>query len=166
MIGCDRQKKTCQDKCREGSERLRRQAEKMREYGYSEEEIRKLIAPAEAILRKTREEIEIYQRLHRKDISALYELKPEQLLIGLRVFRGMSRSRLAEALGMRRDELLHLENNEYSGISLEMYHQIIAALGLQQFPVFVLGSPGDARELRRSLQEQSAAECGAWFVGL
>ncbi len=88
------------------------------------------------------------------------------MLIGLRVFMGVSRTRLAASLGISREELLRLEKNEYAGISLEVYHQIISALGLQQFPVFVLGSPEEARDLRRSLQDQSAVECGAWFVGL
>ncbi len=165
MIGCDREKRACKSKCREGSDAISVQINKMREYGYSEDEIKKIIAPVEAMLQKTRQEIVLYERLHKKDISALRELSPALLLIGLRIFMGVSRTQLAAALGIACEDVIRDEKNEYSGISLEKYQRIIKALGLYEVPVFVVGGLEQAAALREGLEEQAKNLCENWFVG-
>jgi len=165
MIKTEQQYKQARLKCQEGSEQLQNQIEGMKDRGYEEDEIHCLTACTVRLLEESRQSIDLYQRLKGKDLTALGALPLPRQLIGLRIFLGLSQTKLAERLGVPRSEVVREEKNEYRDLTLQRYEQVLAAMGLTLVPAYLQGNWQDARVLREQLQQLEAIKSGAAVIG-
>ena len=151
MIKTEQQYQQACLKCREGQDKLQNQIEGMKERGYEEDEIEGLTACTIRLLEESRLAIDLYRRLKAKDAGALAELPLNRQLIGLRLFLGLSRSKLASRLGVSRSEVARDEENEYRDLTLERCQQLLEAMGLKMIPAYVEGDWQDVSAWRKEL---------------
>ena len=150
MIKTDQQYQQARILYREGTEQLQKQVEGLKLREYSVEEIQCLTGCTARMLEENKQALDLYKRLRAKDPTALRELSLNRQLIGLRIFLGLSQSKLAALLGVSRSDVARDERNDYSDLTLERYYQILRAMGLNLIPVYVQGDWNDAKaaELR------------------
>ena len=139
MIKTEQQYQQARVLYREGAAQLQTQMEGLKLREYSEDEIKCLTGCTAHMLKENKQAMDLYKRLRTKDPTALRELSLNRQLIGLRIFLGLSQSKLAVLLGVSRSEVARDERNEYSDLTLERYHQILGAMGLNLVPVYVQG---------------------------
>lgn len=151
MIKTERQYQQACLKCLEGQEKLQNQIEGMKERGYEDDEIGGLTACTIRLLDESRQAIDLYRRLKAKDAGALAELPLNRQLIGLRIFMGLSRSKLAARLGESRSEVAREEENEYRDLTLERCQQLLEAMGLKMVPAYIEGDWQDVSAWREEL---------------
>ncbi|MBL9118528.1 MAG: helix-turn-helix transcriptional regulator [Phycisphaerae bacterium] len=100
--------------------------------GYTAEQVEKLREPLESFHRQFAEEVESYERLKRGQFSEFENLHGlGQILIGLRIARGMTQRQLAEQLGVNESMVSRDERNEYHGITVERAMRVLDALGVR-----------------------------------
>lgn len=145
MIKTERQYQQARVLYQEGTEQLQRQVEALKLREYSEDEIKCLTGCTARMLEENKKALDLYKRLRAKDPTALRGLSLNRQLIGLRIFLGLSQSKLAALLGVSRTKVARDERNEYSDLTLERYHQILRAMGLNLVPVYVQGDWNDAK---------------------
>jgi ribosome-binding protein aMBF1 (putative translation factor) len=100
--------------------------------GYTANQIAKLMEPLESLHEQLIEEVETYERLKRgqfKEFENLQELG--QILIGLRIARGMTQRELARNLKVDESLVSRDERNEYHGITVERAKKVLDALGVR-----------------------------------
>lgn len=132
MIRTDAEYKKAQEKLRREKETLQRQREQLEEMDLSEEEVERALEPIISMRDGLREEIETYERMRRGDLAVLHDLRHVgQWLIGARIARGWSLSRLAEELGVSVQQVSRDEKNEYHGITARRAQRILDTLGVQ-----------------------------------
>lgn len=153
-------------KCIESVKKLQRQKDKMIEKGYSDEEIRKLIGCSEHLIQRSRQEIFLFEKLQNKDITAFNHLPANLQLIALRVYQDISQEQLAKNLNITTEEVYKNEKNEYCGISLEEYSDILKALGVHMIPSYVIGDIEAASKVRTSILKQADLLDTDWIVGV
>ncbi|UYV12368.1 MAG: helix-turn-helix domain-containing protein [Phycisphaera sp.] len=103
-----------------------------REQGFTDEQIVKLREPLESFHLQLVEEIESYERLKQGQIDEFENLDGlRQVLIGLRIARGMSQRDLAKQLGVSETQVSRDERNEYHGVTVERAHRVLEALGVK-----------------------------------
>lgn len=115
--------------------------------GYTDEQVAKLMEPLESFHRQLVEEARSYERLKRGQFSEFENLEGlGQILIGVRIARGMTQRQLAERLGCDETAVSRDERNEYRGIRIERARKILEALGvrlLTRVEVEPLSSPSE-----------------------
>lgn len=132
MIRTDAEYKKAQEKLRQEKETLQRQREQLEEMDLSEEEVQRALEPIISMRDGLREEIETYERMRRGDLAVLHDLRDVgRWLIGARIARGWSLSRLAEELGVSVQQVSRDEKNEYQGITARRAQRILDALGVR-----------------------------------
>lgn len=113
----------------------KRLAEHMGEWqrqGFTAEQVAKLREPLESFHRQFVEEVESYERLKRGQFSEFENLQGlGQVLIGLRIARGMTQRQLAQRLGVDESMISRDERNEYHGITVERAKKVLDALGVR-----------------------------------
>jgi DNA-binding Xre family transcriptional regulator len=98
--------------------------------GLAPEEIEKALEPAVSFHLQLRDELDWYERVQRGDFDALQNLVGlGQLLIALRISKGITQKELAERLGVSEAQVSRDERNEYHGITVERASRILTALG-------------------------------------
>lgn len=103
-----------------------------REQGYTDEQVAKLREPLESFRLQLVEEIESYERLKQGQIGEFENLDGlGQVLIGLRIARGMSQRDLAKKLDVSETQVSRDERNEYHGVTVERAHRVLEALGVK-----------------------------------
>lgn len=108
-------------------ERLR---EALEEQGLTETEVERAMEPARSFHMQLHEEVEAYERMRRGQFDLLNNLPSiGQWLIGLRIYRGWTQKRLADALGVSEAQVSKDERNEYHNVSTEKAQRILEALG-------------------------------------
>lgn len=96
----------------------------------SKQEVKRLIDPLWSFHLQLQEEVDSYERLKRGEIDELKNLKGlGQLLISLRIAKGMSQQELAERLGCQPSQVSRDERNEYHGVTVDRAAKILEALG-------------------------------------
>jgi ribosome-binding protein aMBF1 (putative translation factor) len=103
-----------------------------RKQGFTEDQVAKLKEPLESFHMQLVEEVESYERLKRgqfADFENLHGLG--QVLIGVRIARGMTQRQLARKLGVDESMVSRDERNEYHGITVERAMKILDALGVR-----------------------------------
>lgn len=164
MIKTEQQYRQACAQCGQGAEQLQKHVEALQVRGYADDEIACLTGPTAKMLAESRRAIDIYRRLKGKDVEALQELPLNRQLIGLRIYQGISQSRLASILGITRGELAREERNEYRDVSLERYKEILNAMGVYHIPCYV---PGDlaVMEDARNKMKQAAGQDSVFIIG-
>jgi DNA-binding transcriptional regulator YiaG len=99
--------------------------------GLTAQELRRLLDPMETFHIQFVEEVEAYEKLKRGEFDELLNLQGfGPLLIGLRIYLGVSQRQLAERLGVHESQVSRDERNDYHGITLERVTKILDALGV------------------------------------
>ena len=112
--------------------RLAGHAEAWREQGYSAAEVAKLLEPLESFHRQLIEEVESYERLTRGHFSEFENLHGlGQVLIGVRIARGMTQRELARRMNVDETMVSRDERNEYHGITVDRAMRVLDALGVR-----------------------------------
>ena len=109
--------------------RLDEYAANWKRKGYGADEIAALREPLESFHVQLVEEVESYERLKRGQFREFENLCGlGQVLIGLRIARGMTQRQLAERLGVNETMVSRDERNEYHGITVERAMRVLDAL--------------------------------------
>ncbi|MCX6826875.1 MAG: helix-turn-helix transcriptional regulator [candidate division Zixibacteria bacterium] len=164
MIKTEQQYKQACAKCSQGAEQLQKHVEALQVRGYADDEIECLTGPTARMLAESRRAIDIYRRLKGKDAQALQELPLNRQLIGLRIYQGISQSRLASILGITRAELAREEKNEYRDLTLERYKKILNAMGVHHIPCYVPGDWEAVEDARKKLK-RAAGQGSILIIG-
>lgn len=118
--------------------------EQLIEQGLTVEQIGRVMEPTLAFQAQVIEEVQWYERVRSGDLTPIHSLNQMgQMLIALRIARGMTQKQLAERLGVAESAVSRDERNAYHGISLERAQRILDALEGQT--TIVVNPP--AREL-------------------
>jgi len=111
-------------------ERMEQQRGELLKAGLSDSEIKRALDPVLSFHLQLQEEVDSYVRIKRGDFREVENLAAlGRLLIGLRIYLGMSQRQLARQLGIDESQVSRDERNEYRGVSLERAQLIIDALG-------------------------------------
>ena len=109
--------------------RLAEYVEQWRAKGYSKEAVANLSEPMECFHLQLVEEVQSYERLKDGRFAELENLSGlGQLLVGLRIARGLSQRELAARLGVHESQVSRDERNEYHGITLDRAQKILDTL--------------------------------------
>lgn len=112
--------------------RLGEHVEAWKRQGFTAEQVAKLREPLESFHMQFVEEVRSYERLKRGQFSEFENLHGlGQVLIGLRIARGMTQRLLAERLGVNETMVSRDERNEYHGITVERAKRVLDALGVR-----------------------------------
>jgi len=132
MIRTDAEYKNAQEKLDQEQETLQRQREQLEEMDLSGEEVERALEPMISFRDQLREEIETYERMRRGDLSALHNLNSiGRWLIGARIAKGWSLSKLADKLDVSVQQVSRDEQNEYHGITTKRAQRILETLGVR-----------------------------------
>jgi ribosome-binding protein aMBF1 (putative translation factor) len=79
-----------------------------------------------------KEEVESYERLKRRDFDELENLRGlGQLLISIRIAKGITQRDLSKRLGVHEWQVSRDERNEYFGITLELAVKVLDELNVR-----------------------------------
>ena len=132
MIRTDAEYKNAQEKLDQQQDMLQRQREQLEEMDLSAEEVERALEPMISFRDQLREEIETYEQMRRGDLSALHNLRSiGQWLIGVRIAKGWSLSRLDDELDVSVQQVSRDEQNEYDGTTTRRAQRILDALGVR-----------------------------------
>ncbi len=113
------------------NEFIQSQGKHFLEMGLTEEQVSHALEPALSFHAQLVEEVQYYERIKRGDFEALTNLSDlGRILIGLRIYRGISQSELARKLSVSEAQVSRDERNEYHGISVEKAQKVINALDI------------------------------------
>lgn len=111
--------------------RLAEQKRKLEEMKLSPEEVKRALDPVRSFHLQLEEEVQSYERLKRGEFAEVHNLKGiGQLLIALRIARGLSQRELSTRLGVHESQVSRDERNEYHGVTLERASRVLDALGV------------------------------------
>jgi len=112
--------------------RLDEQRKALDAEGLDDRQVKNLMDPMLSFHLQLEEEVQSYERLKRGEFSELKNLSGlGELLVSLRIARGMSQKKLAELLEVHESQVSRDERNEYHGISIERASRVLEALGVQ-----------------------------------
>jgi ribosome-binding protein aMBF1 (putative translation factor) len=132
MIRTDTEYKKAQEKLDHQQETLKRQREQLEQMDLLEEEVERALEPMISFRDGLRGEIEAYEQMRRGDLPDLHDLRSiGQWLIGARIAKGWSLSRLADELDVSVQQVSRDEQNEYEGITARRAQRILDALGVR-----------------------------------
>ncbi|MBI5433759.1 MAG: helix-turn-helix transcriptional regulator [Planctomycetes bacterium] len=109
--------------------RLDEHRERLKAAGLGADEIKRVIDPIDSFHMQLKEEVESYERLKRGEFEEIDNLRGfGQLLIALRIAKGVSQRELARRLGVHESQVSRDERNEYYGITLERAMRVLDGL--------------------------------------
>lgn len=112
--------------------RLTEHVEAWQKQGFTPEQVAKLREPLESFHLQLVEEVQSYERLKRGQFGEFENLQGlGQVLIGLRIARGMNQRQLAELMGVNETMVSRDERNEYHGITVDRAKRVLDALGVR-----------------------------------
>lgn len=132
MIRNEREYQEAVNRIRAEKERLAKQEAVLRtEMKLRPEEVKRVLDPLWSFHLQLEEEARSYERLRRGEFDELKNLHGVgQLLISLRIARGMTQKQLADILDVHESQVSRDERNEYHGITLDRAARILDALGV------------------------------------
>ena len=129
MIRTDLEYRMSQQRVAQIQEHIERETAELKQQGYGKVEVARGIDPLKFFQGQIQSEIESYERLKRGEFEGAINLRDiGQLLIALRISKGVSQRELAKRLEVSESQVSRDENNEYSGISLQRINRILEAL--------------------------------------
>ena len=109
---------------------IAQQQAELERLGLSGDELKRVVDPLWSFHLQLKEEVESYERLKRREIAEVTNLRSlGHLLICLRIAKGMNQNELAERLGIDPSQVSRDERNEYHGITIERAAKVLEALG-------------------------------------
>ena len=134
MIRNEKEYREAVNRVRQENERLARQESELQAMGLGPAEVKRALDPMRSFHHQLEEEIAGYERLRRGEFDELLNLRGlGQLLVSLRVARGLTQRQLAEKLGVHETQVSRDERNEYHGITLERAARVLEALGVEVY---------------------------------
>jgi len=132
MIRNESEYREAVDRVAQEKKRLAAHAEHLRGQSLTREEIKKAMSPLRSFHLQLEEEVAAYERLKRGEFQELHNLRGlGQLLVSLRIARGLSQRELARRLGVDEALVSRDERNEYHNIGIERAARILEAIGVQ-----------------------------------
>ncbi len=112
--------------------RINAQRAELKKMGLTTAEIKRAVDPILSFHLQLEEEVQSYERLKRGEFDEVSDLRGlGQLLVSLRIARGLTQRELAERLGVHESLVSRDERNEYHGITLDRAARILDALGYE-----------------------------------
>lgn len=109
---------------------LAQQMVELKGLGLSPDEIKRAVDPLRSFHQQLEEEVLAYQRLKQGQFDEIDDLRNlGQLLVSLRIAKGLTQRELAQRLGVHETQVSRDERNEYHGITLERASKVLDALG-------------------------------------
>ncbi len=132
MIRNEKEYREAVERIRQEKDRLARQEAELKTMGLGPAEIKRALDPMRSFHQQLEEEVASYERLRRGEFDEIENLRGlGQLLVGLRIARGLTQRQLAEKLGVHETQVSRDERNEYHGITLERAARILEVLGVE-----------------------------------
>ena len=132
MIRNETEYREAMQRLREERARLDQQEAKLVELGLTGDEIKRAMDPMRSFHAQLGEELASYERLKRGEFDEIRNLQGlGNLLVGLRIARGISQRELASRLGTHESQVSRDERNEYHGVTIDRASRILAALGVE-----------------------------------
>jgi len=104
----------------------------MKEMNLSSAQRKRALDPLQSFSAQLEEEMEAYERAQRGSFESTTNLHGlGRLLIGARIYRGLSQRELASRLGVHESQVSRDERNEYGSITVERASRILEALGVE-----------------------------------
>ncbi len=114
------------------AERLMKQAAELKSTGLTKEQVKRVTDPVRCFHEQMKEEVETYERLKRGEFDELQNLSGfGELLVGLRIAKGVTQRELAKRLGVSESQVSRDERNEYHGITVDRAQRVLDALGVE-----------------------------------
>ena len=115
----------------EERERMAEQRGRLEGMGLAPDEVKRTLDPLRSFHLQLEEEVQSYERLKRGEFGEVHNLRGVgQLLIALRISRGLSQRELAARLGVHESQVSRDERNEYHAVTLDRASRILDALGV------------------------------------
>ena len=128
--------------------RLAGHAKAWKSQGYTAAQVARLREPLESFRLQLEEEVRSYERLKRGQFDEFENLQGlGQVLIGLRIARGMTQRELARRMDVSETAVSRDERDAYHGITVERARKVIDALGVRLVTRVEVGQP--AKETAR-----------------
>ncbi len=116
----------------EERKRLNSYIESLRAEGLDSEQIKRLTDPIASFHQQLVDDIRSYERLKQGDFDSLQNLHGiGRMLIGIRIYLGLSQAELAAKVGTDPSQVSRDERNEYHNISVSRASKIFDALGVK-----------------------------------
>lgn len=126
MITTDAEYKRALKRLEHDLEAIKKQKKQLVKMKLNEEEVDRGLQPLLSFHEQLKEEVEAYERLKRGDFGTLYSLNSiGRWLIGLRIAKGWTQTKLADRLEVTQAQVSKDESNEYHGISVERAQKIL-----------------------------------------
>lgn len=130
MIRNEKEYREAVERVRREKERLAQQEAELNAMGLSPAEVKRALDPMRSFHQQLEEEIAGYERLKRGEFDEIENLRGlGQLLVSLRIARGLTQRQLAQRLGVHETQVSRDERNEYHGITLDRAAKILETLG-------------------------------------
>ncbi len=128
----------------EEKKRIARQKRELKSLGLAPDEIKRAIDPIRSFHLHLQEDVRHYERLRQGDIGEIANLRGlGQLLVSLRISKGLSQRQMAEKLDVHESQVSRDERNEYHGVTLERAAKVLEALGVKlKIQASIPRSPG------------------------
>jgi len=132
MIRTDAEYQQVRARLRDERQRLGEHEARMKEMNLSAAERKRALDPLQSFSAQLEEEMEAYERAQRGSFESTTNLHGlGRLLIGARIYRGISQRELASRLGVHESQVSRDERNEYGSITVERASRIVEALGVE-----------------------------------
>jgi DNA-directed RNA polymerase specialized sigma subunit len=110
--------------------RLEEHRNRLVEIGLKDDEVKRALDPLRSFHLQLDEEVQSYERLKRGDLGELSNLHGlGQMLIALRIARGVTQRELTTRLGVHESQVSRDERNEYHGITVDRASRVLDAMG-------------------------------------
>ena len=130
MIHSEKEYREAVERIRQEKDRAAKQKAELKGMGLGPAQIKRALDPMLSFQQQLEEEVRGYERLKRGEFEEIGNLRGlGQLLVSLRIARGLTQRQLARKLGVHETQVSRDERNEYHGITLERAARIMEALG-------------------------------------
>ncbi len=132
MIRNEKEYQEAVERILQEKDRLAKQEAELKAMGLGPDNVKRALDPMRSFHEQLEEEVRSYERLKRGEFDEVLNLRGlGQLLVSLRIARGLTQRQLAEKLGVHETQVSRDERNEYHGITLERAAKILEALGVE-----------------------------------
>lgn len=139
----------------EEKKRLVEHEARLESMGLGKEERKRALDPLRSFHLQLAEEVESYERLKRGDFGALVNFRGlGNLLIALRIVRGLTQRELAERLGVHESQVSRDERNEYHGITVERASRVLEAMGTELHSIVRSVTSPETSMQRESIRQE------------